>query len=205
MAFSLMWDGEAIFWHHNEAETWMPLDTVQFPHMSARFDAACPPELRGCAPPFLTALPEPGLVQVWTGLFARTRPGWSLLVRGPANLPSPGGFSSYEGIVEADAWFGPLFTNLRLTRTMMPIRFDPDRPLLQVQPLPRLVYAPARQSALRVVSGPDGLTARDWAAYGDSVAAPAAEPDRPFGRYAIASRKRARSGCPYAAGREAVA
>ena len=37
---------------------------------------------------------EPGCLQIWTGLMARTAPGWSLLVRPPANLASPGGYIS---------------------------------------------------------------------------------------------------------------
>ena len=52
---------------------------------------------------------------------ARTAPDWSLLIRAPANLASPGGYSLYEGIVETDRWFGPLFTNLRLTQTHKPV------------------------------------------------------------------------------------
>jgi hypothetical protein len=79
---------------------------AQFPGHAARFDEAAPEGLRGCAPPFLTVLPEPGTVQIWTGLMARAAPDWSLLVRAPANLPAPGGYAVYEGIVESDRWFG---------------------------------------------------------------------------------------------------
>ena len=114
---------------------------AQFPDFSDAFDNAAPEGLQGCAPPFLTALPEPGMVQIWTGLMASTAPGWSLLVRPPANLALPGGYSLYEGIIETDTWFGPLFTNLRLTRTHKPIHLKANFPLLQVQPLPREAYA----------------------------------------------------------------
>ena len=100
MDLSLLWDGEDIFWNYAGVDGWLPLSAAQFPDLSARFDAAAPEDLKGCAPPMLTAVPEPGVVQIWTGMFARSAPGWSLLVRPPANLPLPGGYVSYEGIVE---------------------------------------------------------------------------------------------------------
>src|SRR5207244_11955854 len=68
----------------------------------------------------LAAFKEPGVVQIWSGLIARTAPEWSLLVRQPANLARSQGYENYEGIIETDRWFGPLFTNVRLTRTNIP-------------------------------------------------------------------------------------
>ena len=64
-----------------------------------------------------------------------------MLVRPPANLPRSLAFDLYEGIVETDRWFGPLFTNLRLIKTDMPIHFSTETPLVQVQPLHRSAYA----------------------------------------------------------------
>ena len=113
-----LWDGHDIFWQCTGWQDWLPLmPAAQFPDFSACFDAAAPGSLAGCSPPFLTAIPEPGTLQIWTGLIARTAPDWSLLIRAPANLPAPGGYALYEGIVETDHWFGPLFTNLPFTRT----------------------------------------------------------------------------------------
>ncbi len=89
----VLWDGHDIFWHHDSLDDWLPLQpSAQFPWFASRFDDAAPDMLKGCAPPFLTALPEPGLLQIWTGLMARTAPDWSLLVRAPANLPCPPGY-----------------------------------------------------------------------------------------------------------------
>jgi hypothetical protein len=118
-------------------------------------------------------------------------------VRGPANLPAPGGYAVYEGIVESNRWFGPLFTNLRLTRTGVPVRLAADFPLLQVQPLPRAAYAEETLGASEFVADLDGFGPADWADYQTSVAGPSANPDRPFGAYAAAARKR-RRGCPMA-------
>jgi len=113
MDFSVIWDGADLYWHYADQPDWMPLETAQFPDFARRFDSAAPGNAKGCAPPFLTVLPEPGALQIWTGLFARTAAEWSLLVRAPANLPVPGGYVVYEGILETDQWFGPLFANVR--------------------------------------------------------------------------------------------
>jgi hypothetical protein len=198
MDLQLIWDGNEIFWYFDGAPDWIPLSpAAQFPNFSRAFDRAAPADLQGCAPPFLTALPEPGTLQIWTGLMARTAPGWSLLVRPPANLAGPGGYNLYEGIVETDRWFGPLITNLRLTRTHKPIHLKADFPLLQVQPLPRQAYAEATLSAGAVVPDMSGMDAQDWDAYHSTIVAPAEDRNRPFGAYAVASRKRRQGGCPF--------
>lgn len=89
MDLQFLWDGHDIFWRRTGGMDWSPLQSAaQFPDFSACFDAAAPASLIGCSPPFLTALPEPGTLQIWTGLFARTAADWSLLIRAPANLPS---------------------------------------------------------------------------------------------------------------------
>ena len=199
MGLSLVWDGAEVHWTYAGQDAWLPLEAAQFPHLRTRFDAVAPVSLRGTAPPFLTALAEPGVVQIWTGLFARSAPGWSLLVRAPANLPPAAGYVAYEGIVEADRWFGPLFTNIRLTRTDMPVRLRADVPFLQVQPLPRVAYAEATLAAMGTV-GLAEMAASDWDAYEASVAGPALRGDRATGQYAVAARRRRRAECPFAAG-----
>jgi hypothetical protein len=197
--FSLLWDGTEVFWAYDGVEDWLPLTAAQFPHFARQFDTAAPEVARGCSPPFLTALPEPGMVQIWSGMIARTAPGWSLLVRPLANLPAGGGYALFEGIVETDRWFGPLFTNLRLTRTDRPVRFQADYPLAQVQPLPRTLYADATLEAMTTVGHLAGLSADDWEAYCATVVRPNQDPHRQVGRYAIAARRSRRSGCPHLA------
>ena len=199
LAISLVWDGTEVHWTYPGQESWLPLEAAQFPHLRQHYDAAAPTHLRGTAPPLLTALAEPGVVQVWTGLFARTAPGWSLLVRSPANLPPAAGYVAYEGIVEADRWFGPLFTNIRLTRTDTAVRLRPDVPFIQVQPLPRAAYAEATLEAMALVPGLEDFSPADWADYEAAVAGPALRGDRSTGQYAVAARKRRRSECPFAA------
>ena len=99
IGIEMLWDGSEIFWRCDDAPDWMPLlPAAQLPDYAATFDAVAPEALKGCSPPFLTALPEPGTVQLWTGLIARTAPGWHLLVRSPANLPQAGGICLFGGL-----------------------------------------------------------------------------------------------------------
>ena len=188
-----IWDGHDIFWQRTGQQDWLPLmPAAQFPALAASFDAAAPGSLAGCSPPFLTALPEPGTLQIWTGLLARMAPEWSLLIRAPANLSSSGGYWLYEGIVEADRWFGPLFTNLRFTRSHTPVRLRTDYPIAQVQPLPRIAYADATLEDTENILGLAEMTASDWADYETTIAIPNDKPNRAYGGYAVAARKRSR-------------
>jgi hypothetical protein len=196
----LLWDGHEIFWRYVTEMEWLPLQpAAQFPDFAVRFDATAPSSLAGCSPPFLTALPEPGTLQIWTGLMARTAQDWGLLIRAPANLPGPGGYALYEGIIDSDRWFGPLITNMRLTRTHSTIRLRADFPLVQVQPLPRIAFADSTLAAASSVADMRGLTASDWAEYEATIATPNADLGRPFGAYAVSARKRRRGNCPIGA------
>ncbi len=192
----VLWDGSDVFWRCDEAPDWMPLQTAaQLPGYSDEFDRFAPAALKGCSPPFLTALPEPGTLQIWTGLIAQTAPDWHLLVRAPVNLPQTGGICLFEGIVETDRWFGPLFTNLRFTRSHMPIRLRSDYPLIQVQPVPRAIYSNDTLGRMDAGSELADLTAADWNAYDAAIAEPNSRPNRAFGAYATAARKK-RHQCP---------
>jgi hypothetical protein len=188
ISFRLVWDGEAVAWTYDGAESWYPLGKAQFPNFASEFDQFAPEHLKGYAPPFLAALPEPGVVQVWSGLLARTQPGWSLLVRAPANIPRTGGYDFFEGIVETDRWFGPLFTNLRLTRTDVPITFDAEMPLFQAQPLHRSVYSDDRLNAFACESGLSNLSDADWDGYAATVVK-----SGPLGHDAVEVRRRRRA------------
>ena len=193
MDIRLLWDGEQVFWSYGEDEAWLPLSgtdsaAVQFPNYASVFDAAVPPNLRGCSPPFLSAMPELGGVQMWTGLLAKTRPGWSLAVRPPVNLPSIPGLSVWEGIVETDIWFGPLSTNLRLTKTDMPVHIRTSAPFLQVQPIPQLAYRDETLSSFSCTEA-DVLTESDWERLGN-VLLPHPDAEVRQGHYAVLVRKR---------------
>ena len=193
--FTLQWDGSQVIWTYRGAKAWFPLTSAQFPGYAKVFDRAAPARLRGFAPPFLTALVEPGVVQLWTGLMVQTAENWSVLVRGPANLPRNLAFDTYEGIIETDRWFGPLFTNLRLIKTDVPVHFSTETPLLQVQPLHRSTYAEEVSNSFRLVGAPAEFAHDAWSRYEESIVRPNLEPAR-AGAYAATVRRRRRSGCP---------
>lgn len=193
MDFSLVWDGADIFWSFEGSGGWLPLKAVQFPDFRTRFDEIAPEHIRGYSPPFLAALPEPGLVQIWTGLVARTAPGWSLLFRWLPNIARPGGWEPYEGIIETDHWFGPVISNLRLTRTHVPVEFKADFPMTMAQPVPHAVYQERLLNAYRVVGSLEQLTEDDWADYEATVVKPNTTVNRKRGAYAAEVRKRHKS------------
>jgi hypothetical protein len=199
MDFSLLWDGYRILWTWGKRKDWLLLDAAQFPGYAAEFDAAVPPSMRGFSPPFLTALPESGLVQVWTGYFARSAPGWSMLVRPPANMAAAGGVLTYEGIVEADVWFGPVFANLHLSQRNVPVRLSATRPLLQVQPIPRRSSSEAAMSSMSLVNDLRDLTGADWSDYARTIVQRNQTLPRKTGAYAIAARRRRKRECSAAA------
>jgi hypothetical protein len=194
ITFRVVWDGHDILWTYDGIDEWLPLtrETTQFPNFRERFDQCAPPEMRGFSPPFLTASFQPGGLQVWTGCIARTAPGWSLLVRGAANYPKSLSYQTFEGIIETDTWFGPLFDNIKILKTDVPVEFRDDVPFLQVQPVRKEVYSDAAMQnyAVRDMSE---ISAADWEAFGRTVVVPNTTPDRKPGRYAVSVRKQARA------------
>ena len=193
----LLWDGERVLWSHGDGDAFAPLsDTptgaVQFPGFESRFDASAPTDLAGYSIPYLTAGLEPGSLQMWTGLIARTRPGWSLSIRQPVNLPPPPGISFWEGIIETDQWLGPIFTVLKICKTDIPVRLRANMPFLQAQPVPQAAY---QESTLNDYDVADlaGLSEQDWSEL-QAVIAPPEQAARQ-GAYAVKVRKRRT--CPH--------
>ncbi len=196
--FTLQWDGSEIIWTWRGAKAWYPLTSAQFPGYQAVFDRLAPKRLRGYSPPFLSAVPGPGIVQVWTGLFIESAEDWSVLVRPPANLPRSLAFELYEGIVETDRWFGPLFTNIRLVKTDVPIHFSTETPLVQVQPLQRSTYADDVSNSFGMVADPAEFPAEVWSRYEQTIVKPNLDPARPVAAYAASVRRRRKGVCPVA-------
>jgi hypothetical protein len=194
MDFSLLWDGNDIFWKSDTMPDWRLVELEAYPGLAERFDHAAPADIAGSAPPFLTRMPEPGVVQIGTGVIAQTAPDWSLLVRNVANLPMPGGLVAYEGIVETDRWFGPIFTNMRMTRTHVPISISTRLPLLQVQPLPRRLYTDEILDNAEITDALASFGPAEWDAYRHTITIPNRDPERSLGGYAVGTRKRRR--CP---------
>jgi hypothetical protein len=194
--FTLQWDGSEIIWTYRGARGWYALTSAQFPGFQAVFDRAAPKHLRGFAPPFLTAVPEPGIIQMWTGLMVSSAEDWSILVRPPANLPRSLSYDLYEGIVETDRWFGPLFTNIRLIKTDVPIHFSTETPLVQVQPLQRSTYADRVSNDFGMIDSLTEFPAEAWSRYEETLVKPNLNPARPVAAYSTSVRRRRKTGCP---------
>jgi hypothetical protein len=197
ISFQVVFDGHDILWTYEGCDEWLPLtrQTAQFPNFSKRFDEFAPPEAQGFAPPFLTASFQPGGLQVWTGCLVRTAPGWNLLVRGPANYPKSLSYQVFEGIIETDTWFGPLFDNIKVLKTDTPVEFRNDIPFLQVQPVRKETYSDKLLQNFAVKDIQD-LTAADWDAFQQTVVVPNTDPDRRHGNYAVSVRKGTRGAEP---------
>jgi hypothetical protein len=192
LSFKVVWDGHDMLWTYEGADEWLPLtrDAVQYPGFSKVFDQSAPAAAAGFAPPFLTPSIQPGQLQIWTGCIAKTAPGWSLLVRGVANLSHGLSYQMLEGIIETDTWFGPLFDNVRILKTDVPVEFRSDTPFLQVQPVRKEVYAEKLLQKF-AVKNLDQLSADDWEAFQRTVVDPNISSHRKRGQYAVEVRKRA--------------
>jgi hypothetical protein len=183
--FALILDGTEILWTYETAPGWFPLiRAAQFPNFVETYRQIAPEGL-GEPPTFLAQGLWPGTVQIWSGFLARTTPGWGLLSRRTANLTSKQAYENYEGIVETDTWFGPLFTNIRLTRSNARIEFHTRYPLFQVQPIPRPAYT---DPDFEVLASTD-MSLDDWMLFERTIR-PSTIPTRRLGRYAVETRKR---------------
>jgi hypothetical protein len=179
----LAWDGRVISCSL-DGEAWMPVaDSVQFPGFPEAWDAMAPDNCKGAAPPYLTALPEPGFVQINLGVIAATKPGWALWLGGPINFPMPYPMDAFCGVVDTSIYRGPLFINFRITRNE-PFRIYADRPLVQVIPM-RLDAITDKVMAFKR----SAMTADAWEGYHRKVAVPNRDPNRTFGTYAVEARK----------------
>ena len=192
LAFKVVWDGHDILWTYDGVDEWLPLtrDAVQYPGLRERFNQIAPPSVRGFTPSFLTPSIQPGGLQIWTGCIAKTAPGWSLLIRGVANLARSQSYQMFEGIIETDSWFGPLFDNVRIVKTDTPIEFRTDVPFLQVQPVRKDIYSDKFLQNF-AVKDLEMLSPEDWDAYHRTVVAPNISAERKRGQYAVSVRKQA--------------
>jgi hypothetical protein len=193
LEFELRWDGTAVYVRLQRQNDWTLLEWTVLPGFEDYLARYAPFTLPPHLVPFLTAAPDlPGIVQIWTGVMARTEPGWSLLVRPPANLPRHPGYDVLEGIIESDWWFGPLISNIRLCLTDQPIVFHMRRPLFQVQPLPKSAYRRETLDRMEAVRGLEEFTEQDWHDLGASLALRNGPDARP-GSYKTEVRRRARA------------
>ncbi|MEP3068648.1 MAG: DUF6065 family protein [Parvibaculum sp.] len=136
----LRWDGNDVLYAlENE---WVDLKAIHLDQGSVDYwDRHAPDDLIGYSPPFMSHLLIPGVVQIWSGFFVQTAPGWSLIIRDPANIPQSKSFRCFDGIIETDSFAPcPLFMNIQITATDREIFIPRDKPLFQVMPVLRECY-----------------------------------------------------------------
>jgi len=164
----LKWDGAETFYH--AGEDWRCLVSE---HLDEDFvdlwDSNVPGDLKGRAPPFLSGLFVPGIVQVWSGFFVSSARDWSVLIRPVANVVQSRAFACYEGIIESDRFKPmPLFVNIRLIATDAEIVIPKLTPLFQVQPIHRESYSEATLTYSALSEAQDmegdifGMSPADW-------------------------------------------
>jgi hypothetical protein len=194
----LRWNGSDVF--VKEDDEWQPLIRSGIPGFAEYWNQHAPPDLADLAPPFLTRLPMPGLVQIWTGLLCSSAPGWSVLVRPPSNMRGSFLYSAHEGIIETDTFRPcPLFMNIQLIATDVDIQLPKLVPLLQVQPLLRETYGENAHSS-REIDGLDvqndgqpAMSQHEWQEYRRTIRVEVEGQPPESGQYAVDARKRSRS------------
>lgn len=195
---TLRWNGSDTF--VKQDGNWQPLVRAELPGFNEYWNEHAPPDLVDLAPPFLTRLQMPGLVQIWTGLLCSTAPGWSVLVRPPSNMRGSFLYGAHEGIIETDRFQPcPLFMNIQLIATDVDILIPKTVPLLQVQPLLRETYDDNAHASCDVdglglqANGEPALTPGEWQAYRRTIRVEEAGLPSEAGHYAADARRRAKS------------
>lgn len=195
---------EDIYLKWNGADTlilaedeWLPLAPMQLPGFQDYWNAHAPEALKDLNPPYVSPLPAKGFVQVWSGLLCATQPGWSVLVRPPANIQTSHMYQCFEGIVESDQFQPfPLFINLQLLATDVVIKLSKEFPLFQVQPLQRVTYSDAahqfevREGLELAHDGLPCMSTETWANYRKTIRVAIANEQYETAEYTKATRKR---------------
>ena len=152
----------------------------------------CPPEMIDKSPNFLTALPEAGIVQIWTGFFIRTAPGWATHYRPLSNIDKRRDLTVYEAIVETDSFAPcPLFINIALKATDREIIIPEEFPLFQIQPIPKIAFQLSRKDTAKTFEADD--EGFDWELLKTTLRIPGVSKDRSgAGQYGAKIRRSAK-------------
>jgi hypothetical protein len=144
MSFELLWTGREFLAKFDTIETWIKVDKLFLPEFADYWSVKAPAAALEMIPPFLDAFPERGVIQAWSGFLLETDPGLSTWIRGPVNRSAPSAYQVIEGVVETDWWLGPLFTNFQFVKSDDPVRFEANRPWLQLFEMPTATHLSRR-------------------------------------------------------------
>ncbi len=192
-SISLTFDGTQVYIYEND--DWVLIKSHRFDDGFADvWNSHAPEHFQDKEPPFISTVPGAGLVQIFSGYFVETAPGWSLLIRGPANLPRRG-FDCFEGIVETDEFKpSPLFINFKIAMTGSEVYIPQEWPLFQVQPIRRESYVRGGGAAEVVEGLNHPKFPFDWDGV-DNTLHVLGDKNRPhqMGSYGAGRRKRAKA------------
>lgn len=190
MDIHLFFDGKEAFFH--DQDQWFPIKSTNFEGtFPDDWADMAPSELREKSPPFLTEIFVPGIVQIWSGYFIVTEPGWSTLIRPVVNFDVRSSFSCFEGLVETDQFYPlPLFVNVRLHATDREIYIPASKPLFQVQPIEKSSYGAVLSDAKILEMDAANSKGFPWERYLSAVRDDDDKDNHVPGRYAVATRKR---------------
>jgi hypothetical protein len=115
---------------------------------------------------FIDADPRLGhTCEITLAVTARTTPGWSLLIRPPANWPQPRHHQVLEGVLDTE-WYGAkLSLVVRLIEVNQVVRFYRTMPIAVAQPVPRVAVEASQQSGGQVVRGIENWPDYAWDRY----------------------------------------
>lgn len=188
---SLYFDGYDVYFHDDGR--WAPVKRLNFeePAFQDNWMNRAPNKLHGFDPPFLTELFVPGGIQIWSGYFISTAPDWSIVIRPTVNCGAREAVLAYEGLVETSTFSPfPLFGNFRIIKTDVEIFLSRDRPLFQIQPIPRAAYTMAdRQLSVVSLFDDNDAAAFDWDGVAGTIRRDVDVESHRLGRYAAARRK----------------
>lgn len=159
-------------------DRWIELRHISFgEHFEDHWNSHCPPHMMNCAPNFLSSLAESGVVQIWTGFFIQTAPGWATQYRPLININKRRDLTVFEAIVETDEFAPcPLFVNIALRATDQEIIITKEFPLFQIQPIPKEAYQQSRKNPVQVFSASDEHF--DWEALKETLRIPNVSQER---------------------------
>jgi hypothetical protein len=203
--FALRWDGDHTEWSplvDNEPTGWRSLSGgVDVPLPGGEEILAADPVRREMLAAagrtqlaFLNADPrEMSQVEFIPNVFARTSPGWSLLVRSLPNRKPVTGLRLLEGIMET-AWYHNLIpVVLKLTEPGRVVRIHRQMPLACLQAVPDVAYQPATMTDAVVRQGLAAIPDEDFERFVTAQARRNLEPNGGYRREQRADRARRRA------------
>ena len=178
----ISYDGQSTFIECEDGKTQLGSELTG-PEFTALWNSRCPVDLKDQEIAWLSYLNYPGHIQVWSGYFVETAPGWHLWIKPITNYIGPDALRCYEGIIETDTFKpAPLFANFRISKTDVNIKIDTMTPLFQVVPILAESFIHADAEETNVLESVEQSKQFDWHGYSQTTSS-ADDPKTNLGSY----------------------